>query len=206
MQKVRMRKIRRMKAEASRTSIVFLFLLILVLPLPSIAWAQNQQSLNKELSLKYLQMALSQSASASKQELSASSTYVENALVFWPHNPDALYLKAKILSDRGEYDQAIEYLKRSLNGTVFQSVQKDEVLLMYLDLSISYKRVSEALLLFSSLPPDYRQKKDFLRLRCKALEIQGLKDLLLEQLEIALRLFPQDDYFNALLILSLIHI
>lgn len=200
MQKVRKRKIRRMTAEESRYRTVFQLLLILLLLFPSLVWAQNQQSLNKELSLKYLHMARSQSMAAANTEFSAYDTYVENSLVFWPHNPDALYLKAKILREQGEFDRSIGYLRQSLNGTALQTVEKDEILLMYLDLSISYNRVDEALLIFSSLPADYQQKKDFLRLRCKALEIQGMKDLLLEQLERAVRLFPQDDYFNALLI------
>ena len=148
---------------------------------------------NQELSLQYTRLAR-QSAEAGNTDLSDSFT--ETALVFWQHNPDALYLKAQTMQQNREYDRAIDLLASALSGTEFQYYSKSRVLLEYLDLLVRFDHSKEALVVLQNLPTATRQQQDFLRLACRALRTEDRTEQLLRLVRSGIELYPTAAFFQ----------
>lgn len=148
---------------------------------------------NKDLSLQYTRMAR-QSAAAENIEL--SSSFTETALVFWQHNPDALYLRAAEMLREQKYDSAAELLEAALSGTEFQYYSKNQVLLEYLDVLIRFDHAREALVVLQSLPQGTRRQQSFLKLFCRALLADGRREQLLKTVRSGIELYPADSFFQ----------
>lgn len=161
---------------------------------------QDFSKLNRELSLRYTQI-LNRVRDPGTGEISDSNETVgliESALLFWPGNPDALYYRALQLRHAGEYDRAIEFLTKALGGEVFQFSDRDEVLRRYLDLLVENDHSDFALTILSSMAPQKLQQQDFLELRAKALQNEGLITALTELVDSGTALFPENDFFRSL--------
>ncbi len=148
---------------------------------------------NQDLSLQYTRLAR-QSAEAGNFDLSESFT--ETALVFWQHNPDALYIRAQAMQQHREYEQAIDLLASALSSAEFQYYSKNRVLLEYLDLLVRFDHSREALVVLQNLPPATRRQQDFLRLACRALRIEGRTDQLLRLVRTGIELYPSAAFFQ----------
>ncbi len=152
---------------------------------------------NQDLSLQYTRLAR-QSAEAGNFELSASFT--DTALVFWQHNPDALYVAARAVQREGNYDRAVELLKAALSSTDFQFHSKNEILIEYLDLLVRFDRSQEALVLLKNLPIGTQRQQQFLQLTCRALQAEGRPEQLLKSVRTGIELYPADPFFQEHLI------
>ncbi len=148
---------------------------------------------NKELSIQYTRLAR-QSAEVENFEL--STAFVETALVFWEHNPDALYLTAEIHLHNEEYDKALEIMGKALGSGTFRYYQKNEVLLTYVELLVRFDRSREALVLIQGLPAAVQNQSAYLQSLCRALIAEGREDQLVKTLRKGSELYPSDSFFQ----------
>ncbi|MFW5711776.1 MAG: hypothetical protein ACOCW5_02060 [Spirochaetia bacterium] len=182
-----------------KTARIVLLLLItgLAVAAPLAGQAEYGSLPNKELSLQYTRMAR-QSAEAGNFERSA--VFTDTALVFWEHNPDALYIDARAKQREGNYDRAVELLKAALSSTEFQFYSKTEILIEYLDLLVRFDRGQEALVLMQNLPVGTQRQQQFLQLACRALRAEGRPEQLLKSVRTGIELYPSDPFFQQHLI------
>ncbi len=177
--------------------VLLLFITSLAAAAPLAGQAVYSSLPNKDLSLQYTRLAR-QSAEAGNFELSTSFT--DTALVFWEHNPDALYVDAQAMQREGNYDRAIELLKAALSSTDFQVYSKPEILTEYLDLLVRFDRGQEALVLLQNLPVGTQRQQQFLQLACRALRTEARPEQLLKSVRTGIELYPSDPFFQQQLI------
>lgn len=152
---------------------------------------------NNELSIQYTRLAR-RSAEVENYEL--STAFVETALVFWEHNPDALYLMAEIHLQNEEYDKAIEIMGEALGGGTFRYYQKNEILLSYLDLLVRFDRSRDALVLMNGLPAAVQKQLPYLKTSSRALIAEGRDEQLLKSVRNGIKLYPSDSFFQQYMI------
>lgn len=169
------------------------FLLLSVAATPLYSQTPSASLPNKDLSLHYTRLAR-QSAGADNFEL--STAFTDTAIVFWQHNPDALYLRAVAMLREHKYDTAAELMATALSGTEFQYYSKNQVLLDYLDVLIRFDQAREALVILQSLPQGVRRQQSFLKLLCRAQQAEGRGEQLLKSVRSGIELYPADPFFQ----------
>lgn len=180
----------RISGPAGTLSLMILFVLI-----ASTAWAQETLQLNRSLSKKYVQLAFSE-----KLARSTAEQYIDTALVFWPSNPDALFVKAQALEREQEYTRALDLMPGVFNGNALSFLERNEALEFYLSLLLRTGRSDEVLMLMSILPREITLSQKFLVFQCQALKREGQTELLIERLDTGIKLYPGDDTIGSLLV------
>ena len=177
---------------------IFEYVFLIILLFPFSAWAQDDvQMLNRDLSLRYTQLAAETDSGPGASE---NISLVHTALVFWPSNPDALFMQARLYSYEGQYDRVLEILPRVFSGVPLQLFEKSEVLRFYISSLIRFDHTSEALMLMSLLPVEMLRGRELLEQRSRALEIEGLFDNLRETLREGVRLYPESDILQSMFV------
>ena len=177
---------------AAFTAVLFILLL------PVTAHSQNNvTALNRELSFKYTQLAFEE---FQKEKYDESRGFMQSALVFWPENPDALYINAVIESRDGNYDHTLAILPMVFNGNPLQHFQRNEALEFYLRNLITFDQASQALMLLSVMPGEAVLDRELLELKARALVVNGMHETLMETLSTGVRLFPESDLLQSLLV------
>ncbi|MGC9313726.1 MAG: hypothetical protein ACP5IA_13650, partial [Sediminispirochaetaceae bacterium] len=171
---------------------------VFVLLLPVTAHSQNNATaLNRELSLKYAQLAFEE---FQKDQYDETSVFMQSALVFWPDNPDALYIQALMEAGEGNYDRALEILPKVFSGVPMQHFPRSEALEFYIRHLVTFDRASQALMLLSVMPGEAALDRELLELKAQALDALGMIDTLMETLSTGVRLFPESDLLQSLLV------
>ncbi len=170
---------------------------IIMLLLPVTAHTRNNTTaLNRELSLKYTQLAYEE---FKKDQYNETRSFMQSALVFWPENPDALYMQAVLEAGDGNYDRALEILPKVFSGTPLQHFQRSEALEFYIRNLVTFDQAAEALMLLSVLPPEAALDRNLLELKARALVVRGMSAELMDTLSTGVRLFPESDLLQSLL-------
>lgn len=157
---------------------------------------QDTISLNTELSNRYTQIAYEE---LRRQRLNEAEELIESALVFWPLNPDALFMQARIATQDNRYDQALELLPKVFSGYPLQYFTQSEALKFYLRSLLRHDETSQALMVISMLPPETAANRELLEFKAIALDCEGMDDILMETLVRGVRLYPESDILQAML-------
>ena len=169
---------------------------MLLVPRPLSA-QQDTSSLNTELSNRYAQIAYEEFR---RQRLNEAEDLIESALVFWPLNPDALFMQANIAVQHNRSDQALELLPKVFSGYPLQYFSHSEALKFYLRSLLRHDETSQALMVISLLPPETAANRELLELKAMALDCEGMDDILMETLVRGVRLYPESDILQAMLV------